>query len=254
MNQVRRFNWGKDEDALGPRNYFRETLIVQNLQEFIKKGVILDAGCGGGTLAIRLAEKGYKVFCIDDSFESIGKLKEKIKLRGLEKFINVQKGSILKLPYTSEMFDGIVCGEVLEHIDNDEIAIGELGRVLKSKGVCVASVPAKMNKWDIVDFISDHKRRYSKEELTIKFLSAKFKVLKGFYYGFPLSDFWHRYFFIPYLLGKCGSSMEKKVSKPAVLKYNSERITKILSYLFYLDKLFTFTNLGNGIIFVTKKK
>ena len=39
------------------------------------------------------------------------------------------------------MFDGVVCSEVLEHLDDDLAAVRELGRVLKPGGTLAVTVP-----------------------------------------------------------------------------------------------------------------
>ena len=42
---------------------------------------------------------------------------------------------------TTPVFDGVVCSEVLEHLDDDLAAMHELGRVLKPGGALAVTVP-----------------------------------------------------------------------------------------------------------------
>jgi SAM-dependent methyltransferase len=50
-------------------------------------------------------------------------------------------GNARDLPFADASFDGIMCSQVLEHVDRPEDVIGELGRVLKPGGTGLISVP-----------------------------------------------------------------------------------------------------------------
>lgn len=56
--------------------------------------------------------------------------------------IDVQ-GSVLNLPFKDEIFDEIVCTDVIEHVPRwtEDYAICEMMRVLKKRGILVMSVP-----------------------------------------------------------------------------------------------------------------
>ena len=51
------------------------------------------------------------------------------------------KVDISEIPFAAEFFDAIICIHVLEHVENDRQAIGELYRVLKPGGWAMISVP-----------------------------------------------------------------------------------------------------------------
>lgn len=252
--KVNTYEWGEDPEMSGPRNYFRESMIVNSVKRFKNKGIILDAGCGSGSLSIRLIRIGYRLVSIDLADRSLFFLKNKAENLNLSKRIKVQKASILNLPFLSSSFDGVVCGEVLEHITNDEKAISELYRVLKKGGICVVTVPAHPEMWDLSDDISLHQRRYTKEELKEKFIKSGFNIIKCSYWGYPLNNLWHRYIFIKFLKNKMkqhsnithDSSIKAKIIKNSLFQ-------SIFSKLFYFDYLLSFTNRGNALILIAKK-
>ena len=63
--------WGGDKDGVRFKNW-KETLESFSLLDFFpKKGKLLDLGCGNGTVALQMAEKGYEVTGIDISEEAI---------------------------------------------------------------------------------------------------------------------------------------------------------------------------------------
>ena len=49
--------------------------------------------------------------------------------------------AIAKIPIDSESYNAIICVHVLEHVENDRRAIGELFRVLKPDGWALITVP-----------------------------------------------------------------------------------------------------------------
>lgn len=51
-----------------------------------------------------------------------------------------------KAPYPNELFDIIYCSHVLEHVDNDRIALKELYRILRRGGWALILVPITSQK------------------------------------------------------------------------------------------------------------
>lgn len=95
---------------------------------------------------------------------------------------------ITELPFKKESFDLIICFHVLEHILNDNKAIDNLYRVLKTNGSLLVQVPLKEGKTD-EDFSvtdpklreerfgqSDHVRIYGKNDLRKKIEEKGFRV------------------------------------------------------------------------------
>ncbi|HSX09835.1 MAG TPA: class I SAM-dependent methyltransferase [Candidatus Saccharimonadales bacterium] len=252
---MKKVSWGEDPEENGPRNFYRETLIIQSLQRRVKEGIVLDAGCGNGKLTRRIAKAGYNVEGVDTSKQSIDFLNKKAKQLSIDKKLHAQVGSIFKLPFKKDYFDGVVCGEVLEHLKEDEKAIKELFRVLKRNGCCVVTVPAKMEKWDSVDDVSGHIRRYTKEELREKFEKAGFTVLTSKYWGFPLTNYWHDFIYRPFLERKMNTGYKVTNSEGVFAKIvKNEHIVTISSLVFHIDTLFDITGLGNSLILVAVKK
>jgi len=50
-------------------------------------------------------------------------------------------GEVKKIPFKDEVFDSIICTEVLEHHKEPSIALKEIRRVLKKKGILYITVP-----------------------------------------------------------------------------------------------------------------
>lgn len=133
----------------------------------LKKGKILDVGCGKSLLPFELASRGYKVYAID-----LFKYPHPITHPN---FIYVQ-GDARKMPFKSNFFDVAVAVSSIEHLvefgpREDEKVMGEVARVLKRGGRAIVTVPfgkqmVFQKKHKVYDLIS------------LKELFAKFKILK----------------------------------------------------------------------------
>ena len=88
-----------------------------------------------------------------------------------------------------ETYDIIVCSHVLEHVENDAKAMGELYRMLKPDGVCLVLVPLIVGKQDTEEKWGcsieenwrrfgqgDHSRLYGREDFIGRLQKAGFYV------------------------------------------------------------------------------
>ena len=116
------------------------------------RGRLLDAPAGHGALAQLLIGEGFDVVCCD-LYPEIFDLEN----------VQIDKGNLDEIfPYENASFDSAVCIEGLEHIESPANAIREFGRVLKSGGSLIVSVPNIMNieerlKWLMYGYTSHFK-------------------------------------------------------------------------------------------------
>jgi SAM-dependent methyltransferase len=89
-------------------------------------------------------------------------------------------GDLVKLPYRDDTFDFISALDVLEHIKDDELAISEISRILKKKGIAVISVPHRMKYYSNQDKLIGHFRRYELSEIISVFKKFNLKSVKSF--------------------------------------------------------------------------
>jgi SAM-dependent methyltransferase len=89
------------------------------------------------------------------SFEQIQKRRSNIK--------EVLLGDMTRSDLPDESFDNVVSVEVLEHVEEDDLFVKEVSRVLKRGGVFLMTTPN--GDW-VENKNPDHKRHYKKEELS----------------------------------------------------------------------------------------
>jgi SAM-dependent methyltransferase len=64
------------------------------------------------------------------------------------------------LPFPDDTFDVVTALDLLEHLDDDAAAMGEIRRVLRPGGIAVLTLPAHRFLWSEHDVALDHRRRY----------------------------------------------------------------------------------------------
>lgn len=158
--------------------------IVASLNKSRPK--ILDIGCGTGANLEMLSEFG-DAQGVDISADAL----TFCRARGLDQ---VRQGEAERLPYDDGKFDLVTALDVVEHLDDDLGGLKEMRRVLRSDGRALLFVPAFMFLWGVQDDISNHRRRYTLEEIKDVLRAAGFEVERGTYANIT--------FFLPILLGR----------------------------------------------------
>ena len=98
---------------------------------------VLEVGCGVGVLSSYLAYKySWSVTGIDIDSEQIDIAR---KDQGENEYLKFVEADAIKLPYGNNEFDLVLSFDVLHHIPNWAMTIGEINRVLKSNGFYVLS-------------------------------------------------------------------------------------------------------------------
>lgn len=152
--------------------------LIFNLFSTIKRTQlkILNLGAGTGD-DLEILNRFGEVYLIDIDKRALDLVPE-----GLCKEKKVCDACELRYP--NNFFDVVVSFDVLEHIENDKIAIKEVRRVLKKRGYFIFSVPSFPSLYGSHDKALNHKRRYSKKQL--RKLLSNFKIVKISYWNFFL--------------------------------------------------------------------
>jgi len=163
---------------------FRNENLRRVVLTYIQKGSVLDAGCGTGHLALRLLEKGHPVVCIDPEPEMVSLTRKLLSHRGFN--ADVFQGDICTWQAQQGppgRFDNIVCIDVLEHIEDDEMALKQLHEQLNDQGRLILVVPAFAKLHGRRDRRIGHWRRYDKGTLMTRLHSLGYQVIAKRYWG-----------------------------------------------------------------------
>lgn len=105
---------------------------------------VLDVGCGGGLTCEFLARRGGFVTGIDLSPNPIRVAREHCKDSGLQ--IDYRVGRAENLPFTDNLFDAVVCVDVLEHVADPQKVVSEACRVLRKDGLFLFDTINRTNR------------------------------------------------------------------------------------------------------------
>ena len=136
---------------------------------------ILDAGCGSGRNMVDLARLG-PVTGVEISDASVERARER-------SIGDVVQCSITEMPFADSSFDLAVSLDVIEHIEDQQRALGELYRVVAPGGTLVVMVPAYQWLWSEHDVINHHERRYNARTLRAPAAQAGWKTQRTTYFN-----------------------------------------------------------------------
>ncbi|MBN2045703.1 MAG: 3-demethylubiquinone-9 3-O-methyltransferase [Anaerolineales bacterium] len=112
--------------------YFSQVIAAHSIKQL--PGIsLLDIGCGGGVLAEELSQIGCRVTGIDLSEKSLQIASQ--HTAETKTAIRYLAGSAFHLPFPDKSFEIAVCGDVLEHLPDWPVALGEVSRILKPGGI-----------------------------------------------------------------------------------------------------------------------
>ena len=118
----------------------------------VESGLVLDLGCGTGSLTELLAARGYDMIGIDYSEVSVIKSSKINKAEIENKHCEILQGNVMKLPFRKETFDIITAFETIYFWPDINEAFKQVYRVLKGSGtfmICNESngENSKEEKW-----------------------------------------------------------------------------------------------------------
>lgn len=164
-------------EALKQAENYRKKL----LQEFGPhlKGDVIEVGAGIGQITTKVAALPTvkSVLAIEPDADFCAMFKAGVPE------IPVIRGTVTALSKNSN-WDGIVCINVLEHIEDDAAELGRYARLLSQrKGRLCLFVPARPEIYAPIDKDFGHFRRYVKADLSKKLSDAGFNIVRLQYFN-----------------------------------------------------------------------
>jgi len=124
-----------------PKDVDRIASLIQR-----RHGVILDLACGPGNITRRIARLAPESIVVGFDL-SPQMLERAVRLTNKERLRNVYyiRGSALSLPFRSATFDAVTCCGALQLFQDQDQAVGEIARVLKTQGdfVCQTTLASR---------------------------------------------------------------------------------------------------------------
>jgi SAM-dependent methyltransferase len=77
----------------------------------------------------------------------------------------VAVGLVTSLPFANAAFDLVCAFDIVEHVDDEAAALGEISRVAKPSAAILISLPLHPERWTAFDEFVGHRRRYEPQRL-----------------------------------------------------------------------------------------
>jgi SAM-dependent methyltransferase len=136
----------------------RRRLIRRVLQRAPRARLVLDVGCGVGSMAGVFGNSDQALVGLDLQPEALRRHLER------QPQTRLLCGDAQMLPVASSSVDAVALFDVLEHVD-DVALLTEVARVLRPGGWAVLTVPALPWLWGYRDTAAGHLRRYTGRRL-----------------------------------------------------------------------------------------
>lgn len=214
------------------REHWWFTVRLQILEDYVKRKIyngsplkILNVGIATGATS-QMLEKYGDVTSLEYDEDCCEFLREEL---GME----VINGSVLELPFADNEYDLVCAFDVVEHVEDDVLAVQEMKRVCKTGGDVFITVPALMSLWSQHDEVNHHFRRYKMKG--VKALFTKENDGKERY-----STYFNSKLFLPiYLFRQLSNILPKrkteKNSGSDFAVFNNGLTNKLLAALFKIE-------------------
>src|SRR5436190_884124 len=171
-----------------PIDIASRNLAIETVRSFGgPEPVILDTGCSSGFLVRDLHRVFPEAAIIGADYIAAPLIGAAERLPG----IPLIQFDLRKCPLPDASVDVVTALNVLEHIDDDELALRQIFRILRPGGFAHIEVPAGPGLYDIYDEQLMHHRRYRRSELLERARRAGFSIVRSTHLGvFVYPAFW----------------------------------------------------------------
>ncbi|HDH51428.1 MAG TPA: class I SAM-dependent methyltransferase [Nitrospirae bacterium] len=158
----------------------RRDIISELVKDFRRDAETLEIGCSGGVLIEALKRHGFT------RLQGIDIDEEAVKICRQKGLGDINFADAENTEFNNQQFDVLIASDVLEHIRDEERALQEWQRILKSGGKLIIFVPAFQFLWSGHDEANRHYRRYRRSGLIRTLEKNGFKTDRASYWNLSL--------------------------------------------------------------------
>jgi SAM-dependent methyltransferase len=129
---------------------------------------ILEVGSGLSPMV----DPSEKIVYSELSFPALSLLKKRQKLGAYA------VADAVRLPFAAGAFSHVICSEVVEHLPDDQAALGEMARVMKNGGSLILTFPHRRGYFALDDRFVNHFRRYELSDMEAKLSQAGLRIVE----------------------------------------------------------------------------
>lgn len=227
--------------------FVRRKIIKHLFKKYISNAKnCCEVGCGGGYILQGIKNENPILKCYGTEVHLQGLKIAQKRLPGSTFF----QSDLLNFPYVNK-FDAIGAFDVLEHIEDDDLALKNIFNALKDKGGLILTVPQHNWLWTEKDKYSGHKRRYNKKKLVAKLEKNGFKIIRTTSYTSLLLPI----MLFSRLKDKNNKNIENEIIREFEISNFTNRILSTISNIEYLlIKVGINFPVGGSLFIICQKK
>lgn len=154
----------------------RKKYISNQMKKYISNDAnIIEIGAGTGGVSRHLISSGYTNISVGEMHISGLEFAQSYGIKNCYQF------DLLRSPFVEE-FNAVCMFDVLEHIEDSELALKNAHKALKKNGHIILTLPAHNWLWSRDDRIAGHKKRYTKEMIESELKENGFEIVTNRYF------------------------------------------------------------------------
>jgi 2-polyprenyl-3-methyl-5-hydroxy-6-metoxy-1,4-benzoquinol methylase len=206
------------------------------------KGKVLEAGSGIGNISELLLEHGFHLTATDVKNEYCIRLRNRFSGQLLLDDVlqlDLSNPDLAELhPELQSQFDTVIASNVIEHIEDDRLAVRNCKNMLKRNGHLILLVPAYQLLYNSFDRELGHYRRYNTKQLKELLESENMKLIHCGYFN---------------AAGLAGWIVSGGLLKKKLIPKNQLLFFEKLVPLIKLFDTITFNRIGVSVISIARK-
>ena len=210
--------------------------MYSQIEPFIN-GKVLEIGSGIGNISQVFIREGKDIDLSDIRDQYIDFLHDKFPNNKVLKIDLVHSDFDKVYSHLFGTYDLVFALNVIEHIENDKLAIRNICKLLKPSGIIYILVPAHQFLYNNFDKSLFHYRRYNKKSLKMIFPS-NIEFVKSWYFNFAGIFGW-------YIVGN--------LLKKEIIPESNMKLYNFLTPIFKIIDIITLRSIGLSVVVVFKK-
>lgn len=222
-------------EAIDKADHFNEWMY-QTIKPFCK-GKVLEIGSGIGNITRYFIRDNFEITGSDLRLSYCNVLLQKFPKTTILEIDLVDPNFDTKFAHLIQTFDTVYALNVVEHIKNDDLAIANAKKLLKTGGHIIILVPAYQTLYNRFDTVLEHYRRYNKTTLNA-LLEKHFTLIHTQYFN---------------VIGIIGWFFSGSILKKRTVPADQMSLFNKLVFIFRLADKLLLNKTGLSVISVGKK-
>ncbi len=221
-------------DAVSPASFHRRRQLLSLIREFGRgPRNLLELGCGQGALLKRLELELPSVTLVGADVSAVALATTREACPDAELVLLDLQDPAFAERHRAQLgrFDLVLCSEVLEHLDDDALALRHVRALLAPGGRVIVSVPGDTPTR--FDRAIGHRRHYTVRTLTELLESADFEVDRVFAWGLPFHSAYRQ--LVRLAARFTFSENAQPTPLPPLLSAGYRGLSRVLRLLYFLN-------------------